>query len=330
MLVIAICLICPFIPSFGQGVPLSATYSTTTATCGNFDGSVTIFASGGTAPYTYSFSGMPFQSSAYYISAPLNPIQVLVKDAAGATFGLTITIPNRKAPVSLSPIVGTATSGCATSDGSVTLQASGGIIPYTYSFDNLNWQSSPMFNALTPGDYTFFVKDAEGCVRQQTWFDNPSACSVGGGYETPGFFYAICGAPVSIYVIPRGAPPPLQYSINNGATWQSDPNFLVNPGQYTITIEDATGTPYLFHIPVFASCPIAINASIQSATCGNDDGSITVTASGGTAPYTYSVDGIHFQSSNVLSGLRAEDYTVLVRGANGNIGYLQEQIVNSG
>ena len=316
--------------SFGQGSPLSATYTTTAATCGNYDGSFTIFASGGTTPYTYSFSGMPFQSSAFYNSVPLIPIQVLVKDAAGATFGLTITIPNRKASITISPIVGTETSGSATSNGSVTLQASGGLPPYTYSFDNLNWQSSPTFNSLTPGDYTFFVKDAEGCVRQQMWFDNPSTCSVGGGYETPGYFYAICGAPVSIYVIPRGAPPPLQYSIDNGATWQSDPNFLVNPGQYTITIVDATGTSYLFHIPVFPSCSIAINTSIQSATCGNNDGSITVTASGGTPPYTYSVDGINFQSSNILSGLPAEDYTVLVKGANGIINYLQEQIVNSG
>lgn len=330
MLAIAVCLVCPFAASFGQGTALSATFSTTPATCGNNNGSAVILASGGTPPYTYSFSGLPFQSSAYYIASPLYPFQAKVKDVTGATFPLTITIPNTKPAVSVSPISGVGASGCATSDGHVTLQASNGLPPYMYSIDMVNWQTSPTFDGLTPGDYLFFVRDANGCIGQKMWFENASTCDVGEGYETPGYFYSICGAPASIYVVPRGIPPPLQYSIDGGATYQADPNFLVNTGQYTIRILDATGAPYLFHLPVFPSCPLTLNTSIQSATCGDNDGSIIANAGGGAPPFTYSVDGIHFQGGNTFSGLPGGNYTVLVMDANGNIQQFPKQIVDGG
>jgi gliding motility-associated-like protein len=330
MLAIIVCLVCPFAVSYGQGSALSATYSTTPSTCGNDNGSATILATGGTPPYTYSFSGLPFQSSAYYIASPLYPFQAQVKDATGATFPLTIQIPNTKPAVTVTPINGVGTTGCATTDGYVTLQASSGLPPYTYSIDMVNWQTSATFNGLAPGDYTFFVKDANGCIGQKMWFENAPTCDVGQGYETPGYFYSICGAPASIYVVPRGIPPPLQYSKDDGSNWQSDPSFTVNTGQYTILIQDATHTLYRFHLPVFPSCPLTLNTSILDATCGNDDGSITITAGGGAPPYSYSIDGIHFQNGNSFSGLAGGNYTVLVMDANGNIQQFPKQIVGGG
>lgn len=330
MLALALSLICPFAASFGQGTPLSATYRTTPATCGQDDGSALILASGGTPPYTYSFSGLPFQSSAYYIASLLYPFQGVVKDAAGATFSLTIQIPNTKPAVSITPINGQGTSGCATSDGYVTLQASNGLPPYTYSIDMVHWQTSPTFNNLTAGDYTFFVRDANGCIGQKMFFLNAPTCDVGEGYETPGYFYSICGAPATIFVVPRAIPPPLAFSIDGGTTWQTDSNFIVNTGQYTVTIKDGNGTLYLFHLSVFPACPLTLKTSIRDATCGNNDGAITATAGGGTPPYTYSVDGIHFQNSNLFTGLAGGNYTVLVMDASGNIQLLANQIAGDG
>jgi hypothetical protein len=107
MLVTIVCLICPFAVCFEQGTGLSATYSITPATCGNDNGSALILASGGVPPYTYSFSGLPFQSSAYYMASSSTPFQARIKDAAGAIFDLSIQIPNTNPPISLQSPVNT-------------------------------------------------------------------------------------------------------------------------------------------------------------------------------------------------------------------------------
>lgn len=66
------------------------------------------------------------------------------------------------------------------------------------------------------------------------------------------------------------------------------------------------------------STPITYSSSIINATCGNDDGSIEITASGGAGTLQYSSDGGNtFQAGNVFSGLGLNQYTVVVEDANG-------------
>lgn len=50
------------------------------------------------------------------------------------------------------------------------------------------------------------------------------------------------------------------------------------------------------------------------------DGSLTITATGGTGPYEYSIDGINFQSSNVFEDLCADCYNIVARDVNENYG----------
>ena len=61
-----------------------------------------------------------------------------------------------------------------------------------------------------------------------------------------------------------------------------------------------------------------LTPTITGITCpGTDDGSITIEASGGVAPYGYSIDGITFQSENTFTGLAAGTYTITIRDSNG-------------
>ncbi|MBL0008404.1 MAG: T9SS type A sorting domain-containing protein [Saprospiraceae bacterium] len=61
-----------------------------------------------------------------------------------------------------------------------------------------------------------------------------------------------------------------------------------------------------------------LTPTITGITCpGTDDGSITIDASGGVAPYGYSIDGITFQSENTFTGLAAGTYTITIRDSNG-------------
>jgi len=61
-----------------------------------------------------------------------------------------------------------------------------------------------------------------------------------------------------------------------------------------------------------------LTPTITGITCpGADDGSITIEASGGVAPYGYSIDGTTFQSENTFTGLAAGTYTITIRDSNG-------------
>jgi gliding motility-associated-like protein len=62
---------------------------------------------------------------------------------------------------------------------------------------------------------------------------------------------------------------------------------------------------------------INLNIVTTGGTCGDGNGSMFVTASGGTAPYQFSIDGVNFQAGNLFSGLTAGDYLVVVKDANG-------------
>lgn len=73
--------------------------------------------------------------------------------------------------------------------------------------------------------------------------------------------------------------------------------------------------------PVIPVTPLIINSIVvvnQSAP-GISDGSATISASGGTSPYTYSIDGLVYQTSNVFSGLSPGSYTLSVKDSDGAI-----------
>jgi gliding motility-associated-like protein len=63
---------------------------------------------------------------------------------------------------------------------------------------------------------------------------------------------------------------------------------------------------------------ITLDILTTPASCTNKNGSITINASGGTAPYQYSINnGVSFQAANVFNGLDSALYLVLVKDANG-------------
>jgi hypothetical protein len=112
--------------------------------------------------------------------------------------------------------------------------------------------------------------------------------------------------------------PPYLYSLDGGANQASGTFSGINPGNHTVTITDALLCT--FNLPFTITQPVALLANISSQTnvsCnGLSDGSVTISASGGTAPYQYNIDGGAFQASNTFNGLAAGPHTVVVTDAN--------------
>src|SRR5690606_23804691 len=105
----------------------------------------------------------------------------------------------------------------------------------------------------------------------------------------------------------------------DGTTFQSG-NLFENlaAGTYTITVRDASGCTVNAIATIGEPAELTASVSTTDAGCSSgSDGTVTVTAGGGTADYEYSLDGTNFQSSNHFVNLVAGAYTITVRDANG-------------
>src|SRR6185295_15462253 len=92
-------------------------------------------------------------------------------------------------------------------------------------------------------------------------------------------------------------------------------------GTYAVEVKDANGCIYATTADIINTTgPTAIATTVTGASCGLSNGTITLGAvTGGTAPYTYSVDGSAFTTTLVYNNLGAGTYAVEVKDANGCI-----------
>ncbi len=139
--------------------PISIETVVTNADCGLNNGSVTIQASGGMAPYQYLINNVS-QADNVFEMLPAGNYQVTVVDAnecSGQSQFVVLSKDGVIANAIASP------SGCNTMQGVLTVSAINGVAPYLYSLDNGAFQSSNEFIDLASGDHSVLVTDQNGC-----------------------------------------------------------------------------------------------------------------------------------------------------------------------
>jgi hypothetical protein len=307
-----------------QPTALTASVSVTNVICnGQANGSLTITAAGGTAPYQYSKdNGASFQTSNSFSGLAAGNCSVIVKDAKGCLTTVQTATINQPAPVSFTTTK-TKVLCNGESTGSITVNASGGVAPYQFSKDNgTSFQNNNMFNGLAVGNYTVIVKDANGCVSasQTIEVEQPALISFSTHKVDVSDCYGATTGMISVS-IGGGGTPPYQFSKDNGASFQSIGNFANLPaGIYPIVIRDANGCTSAAQV-ISINQPTALSFSLSQTnviTCAGDlNGIVSVNANGGAAPYQFSKDnGTSYQTSNTFTGLAAGNYTVLIKDAN--------------
>ena len=293
--------------TIGSGC-MKAAATVKNATCGNVNGAVTITATNGTAPYQYSIDNFNFQESGVFVNLEAGEYTITVKDATGVTDNTPVVVDNIAGP----RVKAVATDAdCNSNNGKITMTASGGTPPYTYSLNNLDFQQNNVFNNLQPGVYMPAVADGNNCSVQHEPVTVYSLCLE----FTITITNATCNAlPGMIAVNVTSGNSPYLYSLD-GVNFQADNIFQdVKTGAYTITVKDNTGTVKVQNIEVKESC-ITLQTKVKNATCKKDNGEIAVSASNGIAPFSYSLNGISFQTDSLFTGLAAGSYAVTVRDA---------------
>jgi hypothetical protein len=199
--------------------------------------------------------------------------------------------------------------------GSVTLSATGGITPYSYSIDTgRTYQSSNIFNSLKAGSYLFWVRDQIGCVDSvKAIITQPDSSLMSMGKVTDVKCHGDATGSIDLTVL--GGTRDYVYSWSNGAKTE-DLSELV-AGQYIVTITDANGCMLkdTFDVAEPDSSLMSMGKVTDVKCHGDATGSIDLTVLGGTRDYVYSWS--NGAKTEDLSELVAGQYIVTITDANG-------------
>jgi len=290
---------------------LTSSASSSPVLCfGGTTGSATVTATGGVGPYTYVWSPSG-GTGATATGLGVGVYTCITTDANGCTTTATTNVTQPTALAATTTATPVLCNGGNTGAASVT--ASGGIGPYTYSWSPSGGTGSTASN-LVAGPYVVTVTDANGCtVTATATITEPTALAA-----TTSFTQSTCGnSNGSASVSVSGGIGPYTYAWSpSGGTGATATGLAA--AVYTVIYTDAngcTGTATV-NVPNAGSPTATITATVNVSCFGGNNGSATVTASGGTGPYTYAwapTGGTGTTGSPLIAG----PYTVTVTDANG-------------
>ncbi|MCC7029281.1 MAG: SprB repeat-containing protein, partial [Chitinophagaceae bacterium] len=300
-----------FLSSPGQ--ILVNTLSITSPTCGANNGAINVSAFGGTPPLNYALNAGAYQISGNFTGLAAATYTLHIKDGNNCIKDTVITV---------TPIGGVVINSlnlvqpaCVGNVGSITVNGGGGVAPYTYSFNGVNFQASNVFTPMVSGSYTITIKDANGCTATSaTTLNSPGNLY----FNNAVVVFPTCITQGSITVSGSGGAPPYTYAINAGAYSPANAFGALAAGVYTMHVKDNNNCVHDTIITlVITQQPTITNTINVNPTCSfPNTGSITVGVSGGTPPYTYSINGGAYVVSNVFGALAAGTYTIVVKDAN--------------
>jgi hypothetical protein len=292
--------------------PVVVSASTTAASFCVNDGTITLGKTGGTSPFTYSLDGVTYQTSNKFTGLAAGTYTGYVKDVKCAAVSLTGIVVAKTAAVVVTASK-TAASSCM-DDGTITLGKTGGTSPFTYSLDGVHYQTSNVFTGLAAGTYAGYVKDAKCPAGSLTGIVITKTASV--AVTASKTAASSCMDDGTITLGKTGGTSPFTYSLD-GVTYQTSNKFTgLAAGTYTGYVKDAKcAAVSLTGIVVTKTASVVVTASKTAASSCMDDGTITLGKTGGTSPFTYSLDGVTYQTSNKFTGLAAGTYTGYVKDA---------------
>jgi hypothetical protein len=303
--------------TIAEPTAITINVSSTDVTCNGFcDGIASSTVTGGTAPYSYLWDDGFAQNTAIATNLCAGNYILTVTDANGCTATASVSIIE---PNQLNFTSSTTDESCGLSDGTITLSASGGTTTYSYSIDGgATTQSTGMFTGLSGGTYNVLITDANGCTATGTVVVNSSG---GTTIDSVSTLDLSCngGLDGQIVIAVSGGTAPYTYSVDGGTTNQSSNSFSgLSAGTYSVLVTDASACTATSTVTLNEPTAITYTASSTDESCGQSDGTMTITAAGGTGSLTYSIDGgATFQSTGAFTGLSGGFYNVVIEDVNG-------------
>jgi len=319
------------------GVNISIQAVATDASTGQSNGTINATASGGGTSYTYSLDGINFQALGAFINLAAGAYTITAQNPNGC-FGTTQVVVN-----TLNPCSGINITLSETHTSPFTGQNNGSITVtpnpagnYTYSINGGAFQTSNTFTNLGAGVYSIVAKNLTGCTS------NPLSVTLNAVDPCAGLTITLTethvnptsgqsNGSITVTTTPTGT---YTYSLNGGSFQTSNTFSNLAAGNYSIVAKNQNGCTsapkavVLGSVDPCAGVTITVTTTSIAPTIGQSNGSITSTASP-SGTYTYSINGVNFQASNVFSGLTAGTYTITAKNTNGCLGSTQVTLVGT-
>lgn len=309
-----------------QPTRVSGTVSVAFVLCyGDTSGSITLNGTGGVNPYTYAIGTGLYDTTRVFTPLAAGTYTIHIKDNNGCIRDTNITV-TQPAELKFTSLQITHPLCFGLQTGQVVITAAGGIPNYTYAIGSGAFVSSSTFSGLSAGQYTFRLRDNNGCIKDTVVTITQPTRIV----PTAAVTRSTC-IPLNNGVITLGATggvPAHTFAIGSG-NYSANPVFSpLASGLYLLHVRDANNCIIDTVVAVTDSMTVTANVTITDALCYDSSSGIISTIGGGAvAPYTYALGTGTFGPSGAFGGLPANSYTVRVRD---NIGCRKDTLVTVG
>lgn len=267
---------------------------------------------GGIGTVSYAWNTTPIQTTPTATGLSAGTYTVTVTDSAGCIATETIII-SEPDPLQVSPTMITMPSCNGGNDGTAIANVSGGTAPYSFNWNTTPIQSIQTASGLSAGQYTVTITDDNGCTATGNVLITQPA-PISNNIQTTSI---TChnGNDGIITINSSGGMAPYTYSWSTSANTSNSETGL-SPGFVYVITTDSKGCTRNDTIEVVNPDSMSINLTHTSASCNTDDGTATVTVSGGSAPYSY-LWSANNQNTATADSLPAGTVSVMVTDANG-------------
>ncbi|MEM6769499.1 MAG: SprB repeat-containing protein, partial [Bacteroidota bacterium] len=310
-------------------------------------GSITVSSTGGDGNYTYTIDPPATfdEATNTFTGLTAGTYSISTEDGneceGNAPIMVTITQPDD--PLFIDPETTQLTNATCfgAADGTIFPTVTGGTVPYTYAWTTQDGtipaglESVPVLVGVTAGTYNLKVTDMNGCMTDADFrVDEPMEIMVAVTAQTDPTCNGEATGSVTLGVTGGNAGAMFTYSIDPPAGNIDDQAGTISDlpaGTYTVTAAEVGNATCVGSVEITITEPDPVTASVVDQTdvlCfGEATGSVTLMGAGGNGTYEFSIsDGDEDDTNdptvtdNVISGLSAGTYTVLVTDGNGCAG----------
>jgi hypothetical protein len=288
-------------------------------TCyGDDDGSIDLTVVGGTTPYTFQWNSGETSEDISSIAPGTYTVTVTDDNGCSATLPVEITTPDELVLMELHE-----DETCNESNnGSINLGIMGGTTPYSILWSN--GSTSEDISGLTAGTYTVTVTDDNNCVASiSVEITQPDLLQLSVSADSVSCFGGNDG---SLDLTVSGGTTLYSYNWSNGETTQDISGLTADT--YTVVVTDANQCSATISETVGEPALLEVSAQVTSSLCGDDNGAIDITVSGGVIPYSYLWSNT--ETTEDISNLAAGTYTVTVTDDNGCTAAGSWQVTDAG